>query len=134
MIGLSSVVSCVAPKCWSGPNQLSVLLHLDCYCCSFQEKTDKEHEKQVSNILKKEQRKRKKLKDLGIDYEFPGYVSCKCLPIYIEFCELPYHILMPGASIPLALCAQPISFFSLFLMSSIHASCTLEFCMLLVTS
>lgn len=39
------------------------------------EKTDKEYEKQVSNILKKEQKKRKKMKDLGIDYEFPGYAS-----------------------------------------------------------
>lgn len=41
----------------------------------LQEKSKKEHEKQVENILKKEKRKRKKIKDLGIDYDFPGYVS-----------------------------------------------------------
>lgn len=46
---------------------------------SFQEKTDKEHGKQVKNILKKENKKRKKMKDLGIDYEFPGYVSHCCV-------------------------------------------------------
>ncbi|CAH3191134.1 unnamed protein product [Porites evermanni] len=39
------------------------------------EKTDKEHGKQVKNILKKENKKRKKIKQLGIDYEFPGYAS-----------------------------------------------------------
>jgi len=39
------------------------------------EKTDKEYEKQVRNILKKEQKKRKKIKRLGVDYEFPGYAS-----------------------------------------------------------
>ena len=50
-------------------------LYLHCCHYIFQEKTDKEYEKQVSNILKKEQKKRKKMKDLGIDYEFPGYVS-----------------------------------------------------------
>ena len=41
----------------------------------LQEKSKKEHERQVENILKKEKRKRKKMKDLGIDYDFPGYVS-----------------------------------------------------------
>lgn len=41
----------------------------------IQPKTDEEHQKQVSNILKKENKKRKKMKDLGIDYDFPGYVS-----------------------------------------------------------
>ncbi|EDO45906.1 predicted protein [Nematostella vectensis] len=38
-------------------------------------KTQNEHEKQVSNLLKKETRKRKKLEKLGIPYEFPGYAG-----------------------------------------------------------
>lgn len=40
-----------------------------------QNKTEQEHEKQIDNILKKERKKRKKMKKLGIDYDFPGYVS-----------------------------------------------------------
>ena len=49
---------------------------------TFQEKTEKEHGKQVKNILKKENKKRKKMKELGIDYEFPGYVSHRCVGYY----------------------------------------------------
>lgn len=31
--------------------------------------------KQIDNIVRKERQKRKKMKKLGIDYDFPGYVS-----------------------------------------------------------
>lgn len=40
-----------------------------------QSKTEQEHEKQIDNIVKKERQKRKKMAKLGIDYDFPGYVS-----------------------------------------------------------
>lgn len=33
------------------------------------------HQRVVSVLLRKEKRKRHKLKELGIDYDFPGYVS-----------------------------------------------------------
>jgi hypothetical protein len=31
--------------------------------------------KEVKNLLKHENEKRKKIQELGIDYEFPGFVS-----------------------------------------------------------
>jgi len=55
---------------------------------TFQEKTDKEHGKQVKNILKKENKKRKKMKELGIDYEFPGYVSHFCVDLPCNLAKL----------------------------------------------
>ena len=54
---------------------------------TFQEKTDKEHGKQVKNIVKKENKKRKKMKELGIDYEFPGYVSHRCVDYHKVTCN-----------------------------------------------
>ena len=33
------------------------------------------HQKVLNVLLKKEKRKKQKLKELGIDYDFPGYVS-----------------------------------------------------------
>lgn len=36
-------------------------------------KTEQEHVKQIDNIVRKERQKRKKMKKLGIDYDFPGY-------------------------------------------------------------
>ena len=33
------------------------------------------YQKAMTVLLKRERRKREKLKELGIDYEFPGYVS-----------------------------------------------------------
>lgn len=39
------------------------------------EKNPEEIKKTVNRLLKKEEKKRKKLKELGIDYDFGGYVS-----------------------------------------------------------
>jgi len=39
------------------------------------ERNIEEHKKHMSNLLKKESRKRRKLKALGIDYSFPGYAA-----------------------------------------------------------
>ena len=45
----------------------------------LQRRTKKKSLKQVENRIQKlvteEEKKRKRLRDLGIDYEFPGYVS-----------------------------------------------------------
>ena len=67
-IFISSIYLFSLPNRWWSYVRCLFDLHL-------QEKSKKEHEKQVENILKKEKRKRKKMKDLGIDYDFPGYVS-----------------------------------------------------------
>ena len=67
-IFISSIYLFSLPNRWWSYVRCLFDLHL-------QEKSKKEHEKQVENILKKEKRKRKKIKDLGIDYDFPGYVS-----------------------------------------------------------
>eukprot|EP01130_Rhizamoeba_saxonica_P010894 TRINITY_DN4492_c0_g1_i4.p1 TRINITY_DN4492_c0_g1~~TRINITY_DN4492_c0_g1_i4.p1 ORF type:complete len:249 (+),score=73.26 TRINITY_DN4492_c0_g1_i4:36-782(+) len=40
------------------------------------EKTEEQKQKSQTRLLKKEERKRRKLAELGIDYEFPGFV-CK---------------------------------------------------------
>ncbi|PFX30480.1 MKI67 FHA domain-interacting nucleolar phosphoprotein-like [Stylophora pistillata] len=50
-------------------------------------KSKEGQETQLRNILKKERRKRRKMKDLGIDYDFPGYakeIKTK-LPKYTTF-------------------------------------------------
>ncbi len=39
-----------------------------------QEKTQEELTHHVSNLLRKEEEKRNNLKELNIEYEFPGYV------------------------------------------------------------
>jgi hypothetical protein len=36
--------------------------------------TPKVHEEKIKKLLHKDEEKRKKLKTLGIDYDFPGYV------------------------------------------------------------
>lgn len=36
---------------------------------------EQEHEKKIDNIVKKKGKKRRKMKKVGIDYNFPGYVS-----------------------------------------------------------
>ncbi|KAJ1675187.1 nucleolar protein, partial [Spiromyces aspiralis] len=41
------------------------------------ERTPQEHGKIVKRLIKKEKRKRDKFRELGIDYEFPGYESVK---------------------------------------------------------
>ncbi len=38
-------------------------------------KSLKQTENQIQKLVKKEEKKRKRLQDLGIDYDFPGYVS-----------------------------------------------------------
>ena len=35
------------------------------------------HQKIMNVLLRKEEQKRHKLKELGIDYDFPGYVSAR---------------------------------------------------------
>ncbi|KAI9497834.1 hypothetical protein BDB00DRAFT_755771 [Zychaea mexicana] len=37
------------------------------------------HQKRIANLVKAENERRKKIKDLGIDYDFPGYVSLPSL-------------------------------------------------------
>ncbi len=39
-------------------------------------KTPEETEKITARLLAKEEEKRNKLKELGINYEFPGYAAC----------------------------------------------------------
>ncbi|PKC70645.1 RNA-binding domain-containing protein [Rhizophagus irregularis] len=39
-------------------------------------KSLKQVENKIQKLVKKEEMKRKKLKDLGIDYDFPGYAAC----------------------------------------------------------
>jgi nucleolar protein 15 len=41
-----------------------------------QPRTQREIGKRVKGLLRRESKRRKRLKDLGIDYDFPGYVSC----------------------------------------------------------
>ena len=36
---------------------------------------EQEHENRIDNIVQKEGKKRRKMKEVGIDYNFPGYVS-----------------------------------------------------------
>ena len=43
------------------------------------------HQKVMNVLLKKEERKRHKLKELGIDYDFPGYVSIARLAVGLQF-------------------------------------------------
>lgn len=45
---------------------------------SFKEKDSKELKKGVKSLLKLEEKKREKLRELGIDYEFPGFVNIEC--------------------------------------------------------
>ena len=42
---------------------------------TLQVKTSEDQQKSVKRLLKKEQDRRRKIAALGIDYEFPGYVS-----------------------------------------------------------
>ncbi|XP_020601565.1 MKI67 FHA domain-interacting nucleolar phosphoprotein-like [Orbicella faveolata] len=67
----------VHPRLWKGSNRKFRFIPRQQNEIKKQNKpkTHEEHQKQVSNILKKEQKKRKKMKDLGIEYDFPGYVS-----------------------------------------------------------
>lgn len=67
----------VHPRLWKGSERkfYSIPRQQEEITKHNKEKSKKEHEKQVENILKKEKRKRKKIKDLGIDYDFPGYAS-----------------------------------------------------------
>lgn len=67
----------VHPRLWKGSNRKFRFIPRQKNEIKKQNKpkTDEEHQKQVSNILKKENKKRKKMKDLGIDYDFPGYAS-----------------------------------------------------------
>ncbi|KAL9966246.1 hypothetical protein ACROYT_G024294 [Oculina patagonica] len=67
----------VHPRLWKGSNRKFRFIPRQKNEIKKQNKTktDEEHQKQVKNILRKEQKKRKKMKDLGIDYEFPGYAS-----------------------------------------------------------
>jgi nucleolar protein 15 len=39
------------------------------------EKTEDEYQKNVKRLLKKERKKRQRLKHLGIDYDFPGFCA-----------------------------------------------------------
>ncbi len=41
----------------------------------FKEKDTKTVKKEVKSLLKHEEKKRQKLAELGIDYEFPGFVK-----------------------------------------------------------
>ena len=36
---------------------------------------EQKHEKKIDNIVRKEGKKRKKMKKVGIDFDFPGYAS-----------------------------------------------------------
>ena len=42
----------------------------------MQAKTNEEVAKYVKGVLRRESKKRKRLKNLGINYEFPGYAAC----------------------------------------------------------
>jgi len=47
-------------------------------CHSFSQamvRSKEKYQKVVGTLIKKERRKRHRLKELGIDYDFPGYVS-----------------------------------------------------------
>jgi nucleolar protein 15 len=46
------------------------------------EKTEDEYQKNVKRLLKKERKKRQRLKHLGIDYDFPGFV-CFLISLYL---------------------------------------------------
>ncbi len=50
------------------------------YVCDMQGKTEEQRKDQVARLKKSDEDKRKKLKSLGIDYEFSGYVSSMNLP------------------------------------------------------
>jgi hypothetical protein len=46
-----------------------------------QVKTTEEQQKSVKRLLKKEKDRRRKIAALGIDYDFPGYVSVNSLQV-----------------------------------------------------
>ena len=57
----------------------------------FQGRGVSQHRRRVSNLLESEEKKREKLKDLGVDYDFPGYkaalrdTSQHRLPEHVHF-------------------------------------------------
>ena len=56
------------------------LLYMRYVCsCMLQAlvRSKERHQKIMNVLLRKEERKRHKLKELGIDYDFPGYVSAR---------------------------------------------------------
>ncbi|XP_068744059.1 MKI67 FHA domain-interacting nucleolar phosphoprotein-like [Montipora capricornis] len=65
------------PKLWKGANEKFRYVSRGKNEIKRQnrEKNEKEYGKQINNVLLKERKKRKKMKDLGIDYDFPGYAS-----------------------------------------------------------
>ena len=50
------------------------------------------YHKAMTVLLKKERRKRERLKELGIDYEFPGYVSStlSCNADVNNYCDVVF--------------------------------------------
>jgi len=53
-------------------------------------KSGAKYRKNVKNLLKKDEKKRKRLQELGIDYEFNGYVSFYIYLLYIYIYILIY--------------------------------------------
>jgi hypothetical protein len=43
--------------------------------CCYQDKTTEEHKKMVEGIVKRDEKRRKRIKAAGIDYECPALVS-----------------------------------------------------------
>ena len=52
-----------------------------------QAKTPEQHEKKIKALSKNDEHKRKKLKALGVDYDFPGYVRFLCSFFFSFFSE-----------------------------------------------
>ena len=49
--------------------------YISIFILAFQKKSPEELKKDVRNLLKHEEKKREKLQELGINYDFPGFVN-----------------------------------------------------------
>lgn len=48
---------------------------IHCHLPDIQPRTTEQHQRRVSRLLARERRKRAKLKELGVKYNFPGYAA-----------------------------------------------------------
>ena len=70
---------------------------------------EQKHEKKIDNIVRKEGKKRKRIKKVGIDYDFPGYVSL----VFFFYLTLKAVYQLSPQKVPLLLTPPP-PFSSLF--------------------
>lgn len=69
---------------------------------------EQKHEKKIDNIVRKEGKKRKKMKKVGIDFDFPGYAS---LVFFFFYLTLKAVYQLSSQKVPLLLTPPPPFFF-----------------------